>query len=220
MRKCGCVPFLALLTLMQVSARGEVPSTINYQGRLLDAGGNPLTTNVTVAVALYTNDTAGATVYGEAVGVVSVVNGLYSFHFGNHASAMKAALLNDECWLEVSIDGAPLSPRHRLMAVPYAIRSAELEHLGSNTTFAADVVPGSALVDASVGVTKLEAGVDARYVNASGDTVQGTLTVEDNLGVGTNSPTSPLHVVGGDSPGEFVMKIYAGSHRVAWAKRK
>lgn len=60
------------------SACAEAPTLINYQGRLLDDLGNPISSNVTVSVDIYTNETLGATVYSESVGTIVVNNGIYS----------------------------------------------------------------------------------------------------------------------------------------------
>lgn len=52
----------------------EVPSLINFQGRLLDDLGNPVSSNVMVNVDIYTNATLGATVYTESIGTLCVGN--------------------------------------------------------------------------------------------------------------------------------------------------
>ena len=49
-----------------------------------------------------------------------MLNGIYSFSFGTNKTGMVTALANPEAWLEVKIDGVPLTPRQRLVAVPYA----------------------------------------------------------------------------------------------------
>jgi len=159
---------------------------MNYQGRLLDESGTPVNGNVEVAVAIYTNDEGGVSVYSEAVGQVAVQNGIYTFGFGTNTSPVSSALLNPECWLELSIDGSPLSPRQKLLAVPYAVRSREVETVSTNTSFSVAVVPGSALQPGAATSNTLAAGavwvvhlgddVDARYVAVAGDVMLGPLT--------------------------------------------
>jgi hypothetical protein len=41
-------------------AIGEIPSLLNYQGKLTDSGGNPVAGTVEVTVAIYTNPTDAA----------------------------------------------------------------------------------------------------------------------------------------------------------------
>ena len=116
-----------VLALLGWRCGAEVPSAMNYQGRLLDAGGEPVSGVVTVRVDLFAAETGGAAVYGEEVGPVLVQNGLYAFAFGTNAAGVLAALTNAQCWLQVSIDGAPLTPRQRLLAAPYAVLSRDVE---------------------------------------------------------------------------------------------
>ena len=47
------------------------------------------------------------------------------------AADLSAALANPEAWLEVKIDGVPLMPRQRLVAVPYARIAGSAAALGS-----------------------------------------------------------------------------------------
>jgi hypothetical protein len=101
-------------------ALAEVPLQMNTQGLLLDDNGDRVSGNVTIVVSVYTNESAGNSVYTEDLGSVVVSNGVYSIVFGS--GILTTALANhDECWLQVSVDGVPLSPRHRLVSVPYAV---------------------------------------------------------------------------------------------------
>jgi len=59
-----------------------VPASINYQGRLTDAQGAPVTGNRTLAVKIYDAATGGNVLYAETIGAVAVKGGLYSFQFG------------------------------------------------------------------------------------------------------------------------------------------
>jgi hypothetical protein len=104
---------------LAIAAIGDVPNTIQYQGRLLDAQGNALNTNVTVGVAVFASDAGGVAGYVEHVGSVPVHNGVVAFPFGG--STLAASLSGPEAWLEVTIDGTPLNPRQRLLSVPYAV---------------------------------------------------------------------------------------------------
>ena len=201
MRCCRTGLLSIALSAFTVQLLFGVPLEMNYQGRLLDVTGQPINSNVTVSVGIYTNDLSGAAAYWEDVGVVPVQDGVYSFRFGT-GPAVRDALLRGECWLELNINGSPLSPRQKLVAVPYAILSHQVEHVDSNTTFTAGIVPGDAIQDGAVTSNKLAAGVDDRYVNEDGDSV------------------AWLHVMGADDPGQYVFRIYAGSNSVAWARTK
>jgi hypothetical protein len=111
---------LAVLTAL--TAQAATPGLINYQGRLLDAGGQPVNATVPVAVALFNAETGGTQVFTQHVGNVTVQNGIYSFAWGT--TNLATALTNAECWLQVHVNGTTLTPRQRLISVPYALQAA------------------------------------------------------------------------------------------------
>ena len=75
--------YFTLLQLTCVLVAFAVPSDINYQGRLSDANGNPVTGDVTMGVKLYDAQTGGNEIYSEDIGTVTLdENGVYSFQFG------------------------------------------------------------------------------------------------------------------------------------------
>ncbi len=113
------VVFLLALMSAGVLRAQNVPSLVNYQGRLLDAGGNPRSGNVSIVVSVHTAETGGTQGYSETINSVPVNNGLFSIHFGGQAG-FAAALASPEAWLEVRVDGSQVGPRSRLVAVPYA----------------------------------------------------------------------------------------------------
>ena len=76
-----------LTTLLSAALSGaafaQVPSLINYQGRLTDATGAPVTGSKTFAISIYDDATAGNLLYTETIGAVTLdKNGVYSFQFG------------------------------------------------------------------------------------------------------------------------------------------
>jgi hypothetical protein len=217
--------------LMTMGSAGGVPSQMNYQGRLLDSEGRPLNTNVTVSIALHTNDTGGAAVYTEAVGPVTVVNGIYGFHFGDNAAAVKAALGHAECWLEVEVGGTTLSPRHRLVATPYALLSSEVEGSGKwdEAYEWGDHGTNGYLtsMDESDPVAQTQVWANAQYPNATltdgsramtgplvlpaGGLAVGTtqlvVTTAGYVGIGTASPTNELAVNGTVKAKEVIVTL-------------
>ncbi|MBT8036929.1 MAG: hypothetical protein KJO21_05235 [Verrucomicrobiae bacterium] len=66
-----------------ISIHAAVPSLINYQGRLTDASGDPVTGDKTLAVAIYDAASGGNLLYSESIGVTALdERGIYSFQFG------------------------------------------------------------------------------------------------------------------------------------------
>jgi hypothetical protein len=64
-------------------ALAEVPSLINYQGRLTESNGAPVTGTKTVSLEIYDSAVNGKVLYTELIGpVVIAANGIYNFQFG------------------------------------------------------------------------------------------------------------------------------------------
>ena len=81
LRQVRLFPLAVLFTALPLAA--QVPSLINYQGRLTDGSGNTVTDNRTMVVRLYDAVTGGNMTYEETIGTVGVTNGTYTFRFGS-----------------------------------------------------------------------------------------------------------------------------------------
>jgi len=89
LRQVRLFPLAVLLTALPLAA--QVPSLINYQGRLTDGSGNPVTGNRTMVVRIYDAASGGNLTYQETIGTVAVRNGTYSFRFGSGGSVVVSA---------------------------------------------------------------------------------------------------------------------------------
>lgn len=64
-------------------APAQVPSLINYQGRLTDSNGAPVTGTKNFSLSIFDAEVGGNLLYTEAVGAVVLdANGVYNFQFG------------------------------------------------------------------------------------------------------------------------------------------
>jgi hypothetical protein len=69
-------------------ATAQVPSLINYQGRLTNANGDPVTGSKNFAISIYDAATNGTLLYTEIIGAVTLDdNGVYSFQFGGSGTS-------------------------------------------------------------------------------------------------------------------------------------
>ncbi len=118
---------LAIFGLTAWCAFASPPLLLNHQGRLIDSVGDPVNGSVPMTVRLFTVETGGSHVWEQSFGSVNVYNGLYSVQFGD--SELSDALDNAAVWIEITVDGETLSPRHRLASAPYALKSAVAESL-------------------------------------------------------------------------------------------
>lgn len=139
MKKISTLLFVLLFPLVLGAGAASPPPLINYQGVLLDGLGNPVNGNVQIAVAVYDNKTSGSLLWQQSVGTVSVYKGLYSLAFGD--ASLLGVITNDANWLEISVDGDALSPRQRLLPVPYAMRTKTAD----TVDFALPTTPSGAI---------------------------------------------------------------------------
>jgi len=133
MKKCTTVLFFLALSFNLLAQ----PTTITWQGKLLDASGNAITqNNVAMTFAMFDASTGGNQLWpssGAVVKVLNVLNGLYSVPLGTGTGddiAFTAAMFNGKTpWLEVKV-GTETLPRTEITNVPFALISNDLSAEG------------------------------------------------------------------------------------------
>jgi len=122
---------LSLFVALAASAFADTPvGPMNYQGRLLDNAGIPVTGSYNFVVRVYDALSGGTLKYQENHNAVAVDDGVYNFLVGTQTKSGGDSTWSVELWnccanlfLEVVVNGEPLSPRHRLAAAPYAFQA-------------------------------------------------------------------------------------------------
>ncbi len=122
-RFCTIATIMAVTAVALVSsATAGVPQMINYQGRLTDAGGNPLTGQYSLQFTMYDSSSSGNILWQETHPAVSVTDGLFNVILGDGDPPVPLDLNYHKVWLGCSVGGDPeLVPRTRLVSVPYAL---------------------------------------------------------------------------------------------------
>jgi formylglycine-generating enzyme required for sulfatase activity len=77
-------------------------------------------------VKVYDAPEGGNLTYSDYIGSVMVTDGIYSFRFGSNGEGIAAALTGQD-YLALSVNGIEETTRTRLLAVPYAIKSADAQ---------------------------------------------------------------------------------------------
>jgi len=165
-----------MLTPAAASVADTSLTTINYQGRLADAGGNPITDVVTLQFAFYDSDVDGSLLWGPEIHPnVSVTEGLFSVRLGSQpvpGGIDTSVLSGGDVWLETVVEGETLSPREKLTAVPYAMQAGTALTVpdGSITT---EKIADGAVDLSAMGLAKYRFWRDGdkivRYVGPSGE---------------------------------------------------
>jgi len=126
----------AMLTLILVIAfcsiaMADVPTEINYQGKLTNSTGEPIDTIVDIAFSICVDTSAGALcVWGETHTDVEIVEGLFSVKLGSVVSIEPDVFLDDNRWLHVSIGGSggeSIEPATELLTSPYAFYATKAD---------------------------------------------------------------------------------------------
>jgi hypothetical protein len=119
---------MAIMACLAVTTLADVPREITFQGKLTGNGTDP----VSLEVRLYDAATGGNLLWSELHPSVSRPEGLFTINIGSQTvgGVPDAALDAPEVWLGVSVnEGDELTPRTRLVMVPYAAKSASSEKL-------------------------------------------------------------------------------------------
>lgn len=112
---------LAIVMATAWNLWAQAPEMFRYQGRLVD-GTNLVNATLPMNFKLYDALSDGALLYEDSNSVL-VVDGLYSTMIGDDtvSGSLTNALTNATVYLELTVDGETLSPRERLVSVPYAL---------------------------------------------------------------------------------------------------
>lgn len=126
---------LFMIAAGSIALAGEVPQLINYQGRLVDASGEPLeTANRDLVIHIYDVATGGTPIWGpQSMPETPVVNGYYNVLIGpsDESDPMRSitdAFGDKDRYLEVSVDGTVIAPRQRIVSAPFAIQAENANH--------------------------------------------------------------------------------------------
>ena len=101
---------------------GPNATTVNYQGRLADAAGAPLSGDYAMAFALWDALSGGNLVWGpESHAAVPVSEGLFNVGLGSLTSGgIPTSAWDGDRYLEISVGGETLTPRELIRSVPIA----------------------------------------------------------------------------------------------------
>lgn len=126
-QSCMCVA-----VLIAVPAAAQVPPLVNYQGRLTDAIGEPLSGNLNLAFRVFAapcgvHPCGDVPVWGPAMMVVAVVDGSFNVVLGDDIDGdpIADAFNGPNRYVEITVDGAaPILPRQQVLSAPYALSSS------------------------------------------------------------------------------------------------
>ncbi len=117
---------LAVLLLFAINAMALAPATMVYQGRLADADGNPITTEVVVNFALYAAPDAASvdSIWSETLPVTPDDQGVFTVELGATVPLTTGIFNGGARFLGIKVgEDTQMTPFQLLASAPYAINS-------------------------------------------------------------------------------------------------
>ena len=218
------IAIVVVFSFLPFVSYAEIPNQINYQGKLRDTGGNPITALTTIQFSLYSHITNGSPsdvpgsagpllwteTYDGSGGCAQITpdsDGIFAQHLGSCVPFPSYLDFTDGYYLGVKIGAdAEATPRVPFATNPYAFTSksvhTENEDVNIDTETSGNIVLNSA------GNIQLQANdvtsafiVDQQGTGNLFELQRGGITlfiVQNNgfVGIGVGAPTAQLHVAG------------------------
>jgi len=174
----GRFPAGILLALVALCVFGtvaaQIPSKINYQGRLTDASTAPITNpSLPMVFKLYNVPAGGSALFTE-IQTVAVTNGIFDVALGTNASLTLPFDVQYYLGVQVGAD-AEMTPRQAVLSSPYALNAAALAASATVPTSQLGGTIGTAqIADAAVTQAKLSAigGTAGKVLGTDGANLQ------------------------------------------------
>ncbi len=140
------------LVLLAAFVFAEVPQIIAYQGRLLDAIGDPVADGpYLIKFRFYNDPVAGTTLWDSGIRQLETVDGYINYNLGDTSLIPDALFANDtNLWLGIKVGTDPeMTPRSRLASVGHAYHAlrADSTEWGGLTNVPAGFADGTDNVD-------------------------------------------------------------------------
>ena len=135
MRSAGVMLWAAVsLALVGAGARADVPNLMNYQGRLTDGGGRPVTGVRQMTFRFYDAPTHGnplpvAAPFAETQ-QVAVTDGIFNVLIGSATvgGVLPGIFYQPNVYLSVTVEGEQLEPRQQIVTVGFAFKARRADH--------------------------------------------------------------------------------------------
>ena len=115
---------LSLLIVFSFAFSQEVPMLINYQAKLTDSSGDPITETIEVTFSFHDAIENGSLIWTETYASLVVNDGIISVLLGSVTPITASHFSGPSVFIQSDVTGyGILAPRQQLTSVPYAIRA-------------------------------------------------------------------------------------------------
>ena len=161
------------------------PQSINFQGVLKDANGEPVNDSKFMEFRIYNSITGGSALWTEQHSSVTISNGIFSVQLGIIAPFANNLLDNSDLFITYLLGGESIemSPRQKLNSVPYSIRStkADTAVMAENSLNIGGVPLSSLVQQDSLGNVGVSGVITANSFVGDGSGLTGMTTTYDTL---------------------------------------
>ncbi len=179
MRRCIAVFFTIAILMVIVTA--QVPQRMMYQGKLTDASGIGESGSFSITFVIFNAEGGPDSLWAENHPTVDIERGLFAVLLGE-TTALDIPF-DEPYWLEIRIDGTPVSPRARLTTSPYAFRALIADSVVGGSASDIDWTISTAIGDGVNDTTLVSGGKWGLF--REGNTAYGdACSTHVNLGVG------------------------------------
>ena len=196
---------MALVAALSVAATLEaVQAQFSYQGVLKEANDSPMTGTRQLELRLYKVATGGSAVWGRTYNVQLDTNGLFNIEVSDKAGSQIADVPENSLenvfaetdtvyiGLTVHSTSGEISPRQKLLPVPYAAFASNVSRASGDFTVAGKLTASNAVFTGSITADSLSV---KKTLNAGPVAATGNATVSGDLKVtGTISGTGTVPI--------------------------
>jgi len=163
---------------------GAVPTTINFQGALRDADNQPVTATKTIEFLIYPDSTGIIELWSETHSSVEISDGIFSAELGSVNPFPSDLFANNTLYLTFQIDGDEMTPRQKLLSVPYA----KIAEKASSIDGSFDSIYVNKTGPDTITANSTEGALNLENTNSSG---KGLKIIDAGDGVFVNSAGNP-----------------------------
>ncbi len=132
MRSAICITLATLIWLASHTASSAAPAQMNYQGLLRNDSGQFVNDSLNLAFYIYPDAVGGVACWGpENHFDVPIAQGLFEVVLGDSTPIPDTCFTGARMWLEIWVQGAPLSPRKPILSAAYSIASSSVSAISS-----------------------------------------------------------------------------------------
>jgi len=148
-----------LVLALTISVSASAPRVINYQGRLTDSGGDPVTNGpYLIKFKIYGSESGIDSLWWSGFQSVTVTDGCFTYRLGALVPFPTDLFSADTVrYLGITVGVDPeITPRSRIVSVAYALQAVNADTAGMAMTVADNAITGDKIASEAVGSDELQ----------------------------------------------------------------